>query len=84
MNANPAASWPPELAKAFSQKVLEFWGVDKRDDYENPDNFREARVGDLLEELAYQKAEAQGCCGSFEIEWELCGVKVRYGFNYGH
>lgn len=85
MSANPSASWTPELSQAFRQKIKDFWDDEaNKNAYENPDNFREARVGNISEELSYMKTESDGCCGSFEIEWYLEGVKVRYGFNYGH
>jgi hypothetical protein len=85
MNANPSSSWPEDLAKAFVERTAAFWEDDEnKNEYENPDNIRECRIGHLEEELAYRKAEERGCCGSFEIEWDLVGVKVRYGFNYGH
>lgn len=85
MLANSLSEWPEAMVAAFKNKSDEFWADPQNDKaYENPDNFRVSRIGYLLEDLAFRKAEEQGCCGTFEVEWELCGVKVRYGFNYGH
>jgi hypothetical protein len=82
---NLALDWPPDLVEAFRKKSDEFWKDPKNEKaYENPDDFRVARIGYLREELAFRKIEERGCCGSFETEWELLGTKVRYGFNYGH
>lgn len=77
-------SWPLELGKALLEKEAEFWSDGASNVYDNPDNFRVCRVGNKDEELAYQKAEELGCCGSTMMEWIVCGVEVRYGFNYGH
>lgn len=78
-------SWPPELAAAFTKMEEEFWAADENNrHYDYADRFRECRIGNVVEEEAFRKIEEQGCCGSFEVEWELAGVKVRYGFNYGH
>lgn len=76
------ASWPSELAQAFEKKVEEYWADEP--DYENADNFRVCRIGNKDEELAYRKAGELGCCGEFEVEWNLGRVIVLYGFNYGH
>ncbi len=77
--------WPKELAEAFEKKAEEFWADPGNDSaYECRDNFRVARVGNVQEEVAFREDEQRGCCGSFDVEWELVGVKVKYGFNYGH
>jgi len=78
-------SWPRDLTEAFKKKVEEFWAnPDNETAYDCNDNFRAARVGNAREEAAFLEDEQRGCCGSFEIEWDFGGVKVKYGFNYGH
>lgn len=86
--ASPAKDWPKEVREAFELKVLGFWETPGQADlYENADTFREARVGNEVEEQRFSEIENTGCCGSFSVEWDLPvipPVRVRYGFNHGH
>lgn len=83
---NTPEDWPAELKEAYKRKLAEFWEENQEGAYEYPDNTRVARVGNAEEEAAFKKAEENGCCGSFEVEWDLGTppVRVKYGFNYGH
>lgn len=86
--ASPTSQWPKEVREAFELKVLGFWEQPgQKDRYEHAGTFREARVGNELEEHRFSNIENVGCCGSFTVEWDLPvipPVRVRYGFNYGH
>lgn len=53
-------------------------------EHEYPDNFRVARSEDSFEKVVYENARRSGCCGSFEEEVLIRGVKFMIGCNYGH
>ena len=53
-------------------------------DDEYPDNLRVARSEDSWEKAAYEYARRSGCCGSFDEEILVGGVKFMIGCNYGH
>lgn len=54
--------------------------------YEYIDNYRVALCGDGASELAYQKAQAEGCSGAIDTVFGPlpCGYAFMWGFNYGH
>lgn len=55
------------------------------DDYEYNDNERVCIIGDTKSENLYEQVAARGCCGFYDEEFELSdGIKIRYGFNFGH
>ena len=51
---------------------------------EYPDNFRVARSEDSWEKASYEYARRDGCCGSYDEEVLIGGVKFMIGCNYGH
>lgn len=76
-------AWPPSLRESFEDFVKKFWaGPGQHFDYN--DNYRVARVGNAAEEAIYETARDAGCCGSNNRVIELEGVKIKFGFNYGH
>ena len=55
------------------------------EDFEYADNDRVARVGNAVEEAAYDDARDSGCCGFVDVLLQCeDGTEIRYGFNYGH
>lgn len=52
--------------------------------YECADNFRYARIGDKFQEHIYQEIQDSGCCGFYDKEIDVDGIKYKIGFNYGH
>lgn len=48
------------------------------------DNVRFADVSKALEEIEYNIQKAHGCCGFEDKVIRLCGMVIRFGFNYGH
>jgi hypothetical protein len=86
---DPINQWPKDLQEAFIAKWVAFWSVpDAEQMYDCADTERACRVGNEAEEAAFKAAEAKGCCGSHDEDWEFTlangKVTVRYGFNYGH
>lgn len=71
-----------ERKKIFEiiKKIIE----DSNNYYECVDNYRYARIGDKYQEHLYQVAEERGCCGFYDKEIEVEGIKYKIGFNYGH
>jgi len=48
------------------------------------DNLRIATVSNEEEEYFYHKRKDNGCCGFWDDEIEIDGVKLMIGWNYGH
>jgi len=80
-------SWPSDLIHAFLAAEKAWW-MGNEGSYENPDNFRQAREGDPDETAEYERARADGCCGSedvtLDVTWDGNIIHVLYGFNHGH
>lgn len=55
------------------------------EEYEYADSERICIVGDLESEKLYNEIAERGCCGSFDKKYEIPGgIKIKFGFNYGH
>jgi hypothetical protein len=80
-------SWPADLIHAFLA-AEEAWWKGREDQYENPDNYRQARETEPDEMAEYESARTDGCCGSedvtLDVTWDCNVVKIAYGFNHGH
>lgn len=54
------------------------------------DNFRAVKIGNKVEEKAYEEALKQGCCGFRDAEYTFIDKKTgekevyKIGYNYGH
>lgn len=81
-------SWPPELREAVKAEIRAFWDEDAKrpglEQFDYVNRMRVARADDPVEVAAFKKVEDDGCCGSHKAEWNVNGVKIIYGFNYGH
>ena len=66
-----------ELSEAFKK-------IPNLDDYYYPDNFRAFIPGSPFGEKLYEVTKRRGCCGSYDEIVEINGIKIRFGFNYGH
>lgn len=53
-------------------------------DLDYADNLRVARSEDSWEKAAYEYARRHGCCGCYDEEVLIGGVKFMIGCNYGH
>lgn len=53
-------------------------------DLDYADNFRVARSEDSWEKAAFEYVRSHGCCGSYEEEVVIRGVKFIIGCNFGH
>jgi len=65
-----------------NQLIKEFLIIKK--DYDLNDNYRFAIVGNKDQEDEYCKIQKCGCCGFYDEEIEIAGIKFKVGFNYGH
>jgi hypothetical protein len=54
------------------------------DHYQYADNFRIARKDRPDEVANYERLAREGCCGSYDDEFEAGGTTILYGFHYGH
>lgn len=86
---DPVEHWPKDLQDAFIRKWSQFWSAPEADQtFDCSDSERACRIGNQAEEASFKAAEANGCCGSHDEDWEFDvpsgKVAVRYGFNYGH
>ncbi len=77
-------NWPNELRDKM-QIIIDQMGSDEDHDINDySDNWRICRVGNENEEKLYMISELNGCCGSFDGNFEIDGIKIRFGFNFGH
>lgn len=84
-DAWPITKWPEDLQAAFNSYTMAFWdNPENSESYDCVDNYRCARSDNPAEVAEYEEAVNDGCCGFFDEEIELCGIKVLRGFNYGH
>jgi len=58
--------------------------IDSDKKFEYIDNYRFAKVGDIVQEKEYKKQAQKGCCGSYDTSIEIEGIKYNIGFNFGH
>lgn len=49
-----------------------------------PDNFRVAAVLNVEQMEIFYKKQRGGCCGRFDEQFDIGGVKFMIGFNFGH
>jgi len=79
--------WPSDLIHAFLV-AEEAWWKSREDQYENPDNFRQAREDHPEEIVEYECVRQDGCCGTedvtLDVVWDAKVVRILYGFNHGH
>lgn len=70
-----------EIQKWIDEKIILF-----KKHYEYADNFRYALLEDGIAVKAYYEKKEQGCCGSYDEEFEcpVDGKIYLIGFNYGH
>ena len=74
-----------QLTPAQCDALDAWWADHDPDDFEFRDNHRLARVGNTVEERAYEDAQADGCCGFVDVRLPCAdGTTLLYGFNYGH
>lgn len=67
------------------QRAVDNWGATNTDYFDNADNYRMAVVGNAAHEAAYDDAQRNGCCGSYDTTLQCDdGTELMYGFNYGH
>lgn len=64
--------------------AIDKWENDNCEHYDCVDNFRYARQDNLSEVMEYETRRENGCCGFVDVEFEVDGRTLLYGFNYGH
>lgn len=76
--------WPEPL-KSNVRHLIEMMIADKTNDINDyGDNWRICRKANINEVAAYEESVRNGCCGSFDGDFEVDGIKIRFGFNFGH
>ena len=65
------------------QEAINQW--EQSGEWDCVDNHRIARLDNPEELELYSQAQAEGCCGSEDVELTTQdGTKFLYGFNHGH
>jgi hypothetical protein len=77
------SEWPGELRDAVEAKIKAFWETNS-EHFDYVDRRRICRLDNQSEIAVFQSVEEEGCCGCYRAEWMINGVRILYGFNYGH
>lgn len=68
------------------QNAIDQWQNNNNfyESYDCADNFRYAHEDNKEELDLYYTKQGNGCCGFVDVEFEVDGRTLLYGFNYGH
>lgn len=55
-----------------------------KNQYDCVDNFRIANVNNQEEIKIYNKSLKKGCCGFHDEVYDIKGMQIKIGCNYGH
>jgi len=69
------------------QNAVDQWMAENDPDgysFDCADNHRYAVVGNQEQVDRYYELQSNGCCGFVDVELEVDGQTLLFGFNYGH
>lgn len=79
------SAFTDEDFRSVEEIVDNFFEENNLDELDYRDNFRYAFKDNPEQVAEYEKAEAQGCCGFYDVEITLPDGRIlMFGFNYGH
>lgn len=77
-------TWPEPLKLKVQERIDAMEADESHDINDYGDNRRICRMANAEEVAIYEEALKNGCCGYSDEVFEIDGVKIKFGFNYGH
>lgn len=77
-------AWPEPLKSKVQERIDAMEADESHDINDYGDNWRICRMANAEEVAIYEEALKNGCCGYPDEVFEIDGVKIKFGFNYGH